>query len=331
MGDSEKKQIIKLKSDEMQEQPDLFADGRLVLASGEDIQMIHYHQQQELEKNFLSLNKNLLSFVIQGQKQIFHELGKITILPSEGFFLQKGAYLRTERCSDTRYGFEAVVIMLSDSFLQSLTINEAESFSHAAPIGLQPANRAFQLHNDNLVTGLIDQFIQYFRMPGEKDRIEAILPLKIREMIMLLASSGENKGFGALLKNLSYQQESGISALMEAHFRESLGLEQWAFLAGLSLSSFKRKFESIYHQPPRRWIQLRRLQEAWRLLANEQLNVTEVCFEVGFENLAHFVHAFKEQYRITPKQRQLKAKKPVAAAHKVAIQEAINSDLSYRR
>lgn len=319
MSDSEKKQILKLKSNEIQEQPDLLAYGCLVLASGDDIQMIHYHQQQETEKNFLTLNKNLLSFVIQGQKQIFHELGKITILPSEGFFLQKGAYLRTERCSDARHGFEALVIMLSDSFLQSMTLNEVQSPSHTSPMTGQPANRAFALHNDSLVTGLVNQFIEYFRMPEEKDRIEAILPLKIREMIMLLTSSGKNNGFGVLLKNLSYQQESGISALMEAHFKESLGLEQWAFLAGLSLSSFKRKFESIYHQSPRRWIQLRRLQEAWRLLADERLNVTEVCFEVGFENLAHFVHSFKEQYQITPKQRQLMGKKPAAATHKVAI------------
>jgi len=51
--------------------------------------------------------------------------------------------------------------------------------------------------------------------------------------------------------------------------------------------------------------QQRRLQEAYHLLGDGRMNVTEVCFSVGFENLPHFVHAFKEKYHITPKQRQI--------------------------
>jgi len=274
---------------------DIFKDGRLVLAVGEDIQMVHYRQDEDTEKANLLLEEHLLSFVLHGHKTLWHSQGKLQIAAGEGFFLARGNYLRAERRVDPLLGYQTLVIRLSDGFLASLE----------GMTGGSVGGQVFHLREDLLVKGLLGQLTGYFQTPEEKARIEPLLPLKIRELLMLLVSAGANEGFGAVIKGLPSRREPSLAALMEAHFRESLTLEQWAFLAGLSLSSFKRKFEAAYHIPPRRWIQQRRLEEAYHLLADRRMNVTEVCFAVGFENLAHFVHAFKEKYHITPKQRQM--------------------------
>lgn len=281
---------------------DIFNDGRLVLSSGEDIQMMYYRQEEDTEKAHLMLDEHILSLLLHGHKTVWHPHGKLQIQEGEGFFLAKGNYLRAERRMDPLLGYQTLVVRLSDRFLLSLL----DDLQHVAATE-QTAGQVFHFKEDALVAGLVQQLADYFQMPEEKARVESLLPLKIRELLMLLLSAKSNKGFAAVIRSLPFGKEASLAALMEAHFRESLTLEQWAFLAGLSLSSFKRKFESIYHMPPRRWIQQRRLEEAYYLLGDRRMNVTEVCFTAGFENLAHFVHAFKEKYKITPKQRQLSA------------------------
>jgi AraC family transcriptional regulator, exoenzyme S synthesis regulatory protein ExsA len=276
---------------------DVFEDGRLVLSGGEDISMIYYRQEEDTEKAHLLLKENILCFLLHGHKTVWHPHGKLQIQPGEGFFLARGNYLRAERKMDPQLGYQSLVVRLSDAFLLSLE----EAFSS----GEQAVSQAFHLREDVLVKNLVQQLVQYFQAPEEKKRVESLLSLKMRELLLLLLSAGGNKGFDAVIKSLPSHKEPSLVALMEAHFRETLTLEQWAFLAGLSLSSFKRKFEVTYHMPPRRWIQQRRLEEANYLLGSRRMNVTEVCFSVGFENLAHFVHAFKEKYHITPKQRQV--------------------------
>jgi AraC-like DNA-binding protein len=276
---------------------DVFNDGRLVLTSGEDIKMIHYRQEEDTEKASLLLEEHILCLVLFGNKTVWHSQGKLQIRPGEGFFLARGNYLRTERRMDPQLGYQSLVVRLSDAFLLSLDGVGGTSSGQAATV--------FHLQEDVLVQGLVQQLVQYFQVPGEKARVESLLSLKVRELLLLLLSAKTNKGFEAVIRTLPSRKEPSLTALMETHFRESLTLEQWAFLSGMSLSSFKRKFESTYHMPPRRWIQQRRLQEAYYLLGHRHMNVTEVCFAVGFENLAHFVHAFREKYRITPKQRQM--------------------------
>jgi AraC-like DNA-binding protein len=88
---------------------------------------------------------------------------------------------------------------------------------------------------------------------------------------------------------------------MNKHYRENLSLNQLATLAGYSISTFKRKFSDAYQSSPKRWIQNKRLQEAKTLLEFSDKTISEVGYELGFENISHFIHSFKLKFGITPK------------------------------
>jgi len=279
----------------------------MVFACGEDIQMVYYRQREAAGKSCLQLEESILSFISHGRKWLYHSLGKVEINPGEGFFMSRGNYLRTERMGDRFHGYTSLVIRLSDRFLASL---DGLCPPDAAPGVQERPEPVVRLRQDSLLTELVAQLSGYFESPGEKARVEAVLPLKIRELLTLLVTSPANRDLGVLLRQQRLLQENSFTVLMEAQFREVMSLGQLAFLAGLSLSSFKRKFEATYQMPPRRWIQQRRLKEAYVLLGDRRRNVTEVCFEVGFENLPHFVQLFKQRYHITPKQRQSQDPEP---------------------
>jgi AraC family transcriptional regulator, exoenzyme S synthesis regulatory protein ExsA len=77
-------------------------------------------------------------------------------------------------------------------------------------------------------------------------------------------------------------------------------------MAGCSVSTFKRKFEQLYQSTPGKWIQTRRLEESYHLIHTTDKTISEICFEVGFENPSHFIQTFKTRFGITPKQLQYK-------------------------
>jgi AraC-like DNA-binding protein len=95
-----------------------------------------------------------------------------------------------------------------------------------------------------------------------------------------------------------------LDGIMNKHFRENLSLSEFATLAGFSISTFKRKFVEAYQSSPKRWIQNKRLQEAKGLLEFSDKTVSEIGYEVGFENISHFISSFRMKFGVTPKSLQ---------------------------
>lgn len=278
-----------------------------VLSFGDDLYLALYVQPEESDKAHVLVQMNLISFVLSGRKELYHHSGKLVLEPGSGFFIRKGAYLMSERLAASAPAYEAITILFSDEWLQA----EADELLQQPGSGAKKKVKAAEAHDgltrfneDALVTALTTQYRSYFTGTITKERLLPLIPLKIRELLQVLLSAPENKGFAIQLKRISETAHFDFRQLMETHFREHLSLEQYAFLANCSLSTFKRKFEQQFQVSPKKWIQQRRLEEAYGLLGKAGMNVREVAYEVGFENPAHFITSFKEQYRITPKQLQ---------------------------
>ena len=88
---------------------------------------------------------------------------------------------------------------------------------------------------------------------------------------------------------------------MESNYRYRLSLDQFARLCHRSLSTFKRDFRRKFDESPGRWIQQKRLDFAAALLRSAgHMNVTDVVFESGFEDVSHFSKAFKNRFGKSP-------------------------------
>ncbi|MBK8490391.1 MAG: helix-turn-helix transcriptional regulator [Saprospirales bacterium] len=71
-------------------------------------------------------------------------------------------------------------------------------------------------------------------------------------------------------------------------------------MAHRSLSTFKREFQQQFNESPGKWLLKRRVRHAANLIVNSNLNVTQIAFESGFEDLSHFSRAFKNIMGIPP-------------------------------
>jgi AraC family transcriptional regulator len=85
-----------------------------------------------------------------------------------------------------------------------------------------------------------------------------------------------------------------------AMFAQSVTLAELARVACMSPNHLLRTFRQLFHQTPHQFLVDRRLEEAKRLLANEELTVTDICLGVGFESLGSFSTLFRKQFGCSP-------------------------------
>ena len=81
---------------------------------------------------------------------------------------------------------------------------------------------------------------------------------------------------------------------IDRNYREPLGLESLARVAGVSKYHFSRTFEATYGETPIRYLTRRRIERAQDLLRSANLTVTEVCMLVGFSSLGSFSSRFTQ-------------------------------------
>jgi AraC-like DNA-binding protein len=75
-------------------------------------------------------------------------------------------------------------------------------------------------------------------------------------------------------------------------FDQDLDLETLSRVASMSPDHLIRTFRSVFGETPHRYLQRRRIERAMFLLRTTDLEVTDVCFAVGFTSLGTFSRLF---------------------------------------
>ena len=86
------------------------------------------------------------------------------------------------------------------------------------------------------------------------------------------------------------------------HYAESLSLSQIADLVGMSSVSFSRFFHQSTGRTLSEYIVDIRLGYAARMLVDSDKNISEICYECGFNNLSNFNRTFKAKRNYTPRE-----------------------------
>jgi len=95
-----------------------------------------------------------------------------------------------------------------------------------------------------------------------------------------------------MARSATYESLQHVRDLIDAQYSQSLDLNELAQAANLSRYHFLRAFRTVYHITPHEYLTHKRIERAKELLAESDLMVTEICFEVGFESLGSFSTLF---------------------------------------
>jgi len=113
-----------------------------------------------------------------------------------------------------------------------------------------------------------------------------------------LASSNEFRilnadGFALLSDIKDNDRINLVFNHVKNNFKEEILLEQVADMASMTIPSFCRYFKKITNKTFTQFVNEYRLVHASKLLSEQPISITEVCFESGFNNFSHFNKKFK--------------------------------------
>lgn len=102
--------------------------------------------------------------------------------------------------------------------------------------------------------------------------------------------------------NLKLEKIKAALDYININYSNPISTEELSKVANLSKYYFCRLFKEITHLSPIDYINKFRIEKALELMKNTNLSISEIAFEVGFNNVSYFIKVFKEHMGLTPLQ-----------------------------
>jgi AraC family transcriptional regulator len=99
---------------------------------------------------------------------------------------------------------------------------------------------------------------------------------------------------------LSQPQAQRVVEYIDSHLDAPLGLDQLAYVAGVSTWHFLRQFRARFHCPPHAYVIERRIDRAKRLLQRGTMPIKQIAAACGFSDQAHMTRLFRRHLGVTP-------------------------------
>jgi AraC family transcriptional regulator, exoenzyme S synthesis regulatory protein ExsA len=256
----------------------------------DDCKVIQLCYQKTAKPNTFYALEHALIYITRGEFVI--QSPNISVAKGEAAFIRKATHLTYQKfpSPDGKHCEGILFFLTTDSLKDFLKNNRQIVRQNNVISSVLKINADFGLESYmNTVQSYLD---------NELVEESELVRLKILEILYLLIH--KNSELTDYLFEFSAPPLLDLANVMEANFTKPASLNDFAYLSGRSLSKFKRDFSQTFHVSPSRWLKEKRLQYAYQLLTQTEMSVINVCYEVGFENVAHFSRAFKEFFGESP-------------------------------
>ncbi|MBW2570072.1 MAG: AraC family transcriptional regulator [Deltaproteobacteria bacterium] len=257
------------------------------------VRMIYYDIPDYFKDDYRSYEYHRICSIIEGEKHV-------KVNNQEGFTYDKNQFLLLPPESkvemEIKIPTRAIVLELSDYLID----NVREKISMEIEVSEETINDKL-LHRDN--SELIDRELDKINsaslsnIKGKKFLID----LYAQEITYKLLNNIGTKEI--LTKHLKNPIVEAIEIMRFAFDRE-ISLSEIAQTVNMSPQLFSIKFKRITGCSPNKYFTAIKINAAKKMLINK--SVTDVSFDLGYDNISHFIHLFKDEFGLTPKQYQLK-------------------------
>ena len=148
---------------------------------------------------------------------------------------------------------------------------------------------------------------QIQNLDAQKDGLGRIISL-----LTVLKTMSETREYDLLSSNAftKYVDEEECERINKVYqfimdnYTKNPTLEQVSEVANMSTTAFCRYFKSHTNKTYTQFLNEIKIGNGCKLLLDNKLSISQVCFEIGFNNFTHFNSQFKRIIGITPKQYQ---------------------------
>lgn len=198
------------------------------------------------------------------------------------------------KCED---GIESVGIFLYPSLIKDLFEFDLSSSNHKLDYNLK------QIQVDRLLDNYRESIDILLDNPELVD--EQIIKTKLKEFVLLISKSQDAPSQLDFLAALFKPNEAAFKTVIKQNLYTNLSLDELAALSHLSLSSFKRKFSETFGESPKKYLTRKKVEKAAELLKSDELRISDIAYDVGFDSLATFNRNFSNNYGKSPSEYRL--------------------------
>jgi AraC family transcriptional regulator, exoenzyme S synthesis regulatory protein ExsA len=206
-------------------------------------------------------------------------------------FVKRNRLLKFNKLPPEGGEFRSLSIYLDQETLQNFSLEYGYSSNFH-----REGDAVLELKPDKFLKSYIKSLLPYENIEAPFN--EELIALKLKEAVLVLLQT--NPELKPVLFDFTEPGKIDLAAFMNKNFHFNVQLKRFAYLTGRSLATFKRDFQKIFNTSPNRWLQERRLQEAFYLIKEKGKTPSDIYLDLGFEDLSHFSFAFKKTYGVAP-------------------------------
>ena len=248
------------------------------------------HQHKEFELNFIENGKGVRRIVGDSVEEIGeYELvlvggGDLEHVWEQGSCKSKDIREITIQFSDDIFG---------DGLLSKNQFASIRRMLQKADHGLSfPLSSIMKVYSTlDGIAGESERFVQFLRF------LYILYELSVSDEARVLASSS----FAHTETTMESRRVQKVKHYIDEHYAEPMKLADLADLAGMSPVAFSRFFRQRTGRTLSDYIVDIRLGHAARMLVDTSRNISEICYECGFNNLSNFNRTFKSKRNYTPR------------------------------
>ncbi len=181
--------------------------------------------------------------------------------------------------------------IISSDFFNIPELEEVEKL-------LRQANRGI-LFNGKQLSPIRRRLEKLVKIDGLGSYIELLhvfnLLLQVEDREFLSQSGGCPPVFAKDLNQINQ-----IYEYVFKNIREGVSLQEAAEILHMAPASFCRYFKKMTHTTFMKYVKSVRIEIAARMLSETDKQITRICYESGYKNLANFNHQFKTLMKKTP-------------------------------
>ena len=249
-----------------------------------------YYDLAPISCDYKSYEYSRLCTILEGAKHVTVNKGiQFTYRPGQFMLLPPHSNVHM----DIEVPTKALVFELNDSLVKK--VSEKISVDISANYDSLQEDRFF-CSNINAELGKCLDRLSDAAVKPDKNK-EFLLNLYAQELVYYLI---QIKGVQQIV-NLEQNNPIHKSIqYIQSHIMEPISISLLAYDLNMSEANFSNSFKKVMGVTPKEYITNLKLTKAKGMLKNQ--NVTEVAYDLGYDNISHFIALFKNKYGITPKQ-----------------------------
>jgi AraC-like DNA-binding protein len=191
---------------------------------------------------------------------------------------------------------EGIVIYFPENFLGKDLLHKNEMYKIKQLF--QKAERGMEL--TSATAEQMKELMHKMLKVNDFDRVLTLLNL-----LNIMANTTEYKllaseGYSNSMKETESDRMNRVHTYVMKNFREKISLDDVAAIANMSPTSFSRYFKVHANKTFSDFLTEIRIGYSCKLLTNQKMSVSQVCYDSGFNTLSNFNRQFKEVTHYSP-------------------------------